>query len=427
MTSFASFDDGRCSVHILRTAQFHTRHIHVKMTRPMRREQVTATALLPYLWMEGTGEHPSALELTRRSEALFGTVLQTAIGKRADRHVVEVYAGMPESAAEPDTLYKEVLELVWQVILNPATEGGVFPAGHVERQRSLHQKRIASVLDDKIQYAYERCLEEVSRDGPEALPRFGFVDDLETCTPTRLWQVYEDFLREARVHVYLVGPFADAKAEAERVLRLLHKAFPGAPDTFSPVHPLSPQGADERRVVEEQAVMQGKLNLGLRTGMAYADASYPALLVANGILGGFPHSKLFRNVREKNSLAYYASSRLDALTGVVSIQTGIEVSRYEQALAIIREQIEDLRNGRVDEQELEYTKLGLRNQYRVMLDQPMTMADLHFTGVLAGHPRPIEQLLHEIEQVSREQVIQAAESWQVDTVYFLKGRVQASA
>lgn len=61
--------------------------------------------------------------------------------------------------------------------------------------------------------------------------------------------------------------------------------------------------ADEKvqpkEVIDEEDVKQGKLNIGYRTSITYTDQDYPALQVFNGLFGGFSHSKLFINVREK--------------------------------------------------------------------------------------------------------------------------------
>src|SRR5690625_7611044 len=59
-------------------------------------------------------------------------------------------------------------------------------------------------------------------------------------------------------------------------------------------------------IIEKQDIQQAKLHLGYRTNSTYQDDDYHALQVFNGVFGGFPSSKLFINVREKNSLAYYA-------------------------------------------------------------------------------------------------------------------------
>ncbi|MCQ5003442.1 insulinase family protein, partial [Escherichia coli] len=67
-----------------------------------------------------------------------------------------------------------------------------------------------------------------------------------------------------------------------------------------------------------------KLNLAYHFPVFYRDENYYAALVMNGILGGTPYSKLFANVREKASLAYYASSQLRLFSSHLAIQTGID-------------------------------------------------------------------------------------------------------
>ncbi len=78
----------------------------------------------------------------------------------------------------------------------------------------------------------------------------------------------------------------------------------------------------ERQVREP--IVQAKLNLAYQTNVYYDEPERFALMVFNGLFGGFPHSKLFMNVREKESLAYYASSSVDTFRGFMSVQTGID-------------------------------------------------------------------------------------------------------
>jgi predicted Zn-dependent peptidase len=431
LANFVTHKEGRFSVHVLATDKFRTRHLALKLSRPVQRETVTESAMLPYLWMEGTAQHPSALEITRYADELFGASVRTFINKRGNRHVLEVQASAPEEGTV--TGAKEVIEkledLLLQIASDPALGDRGFLPEHVERERGLHERRIQSVFDDKITYAMERCLEEMCQGQPEGLARLGYIEDLRKVDKDRLWQVYQEILATCDVHMYVVGHVQDVQATLQRMMGKLHQAFGqgNAPDT-KPVRALAIRNGDTREVVESQSVQQGKLNLGFRTGVSYGDAEYLPLLVANGILGGFPHSKLFMNVREKASLAYYASSRLDGLTGIVAVQTGIEVGNKAQAYDIILRQVEALKAGDVTDEELDFTLRGLRNQYRQVLDQPMSLTEIHFSGVLAGIHRSVEDLLDQISAVGKEDVVRAAQTLELDTVYFLNNQeVNASA
>ncbi|MOA17515.1 Antilisterial bacteriocin subtilosin biosynthesis protein AlbE [compost metagenome] len=180
---------------------------------------------------------------------------------------------------------------------------------------------------------------------------------------------------------------------------------------------------DEVRVVKEKLdVNQGKLNLGFRTPITYGDDRYAAALLYNGILGSYPHSKLFINVREKASLAYYASSRFDGHKGIVTIQSGIEIENYEKALEIIEAQLASMKAGDISDLELNQTKAMIRNSLLEIQDSAFEMIAYDFNRVLSGKDRPAEQLLSEVEKVTPRDVVDIAESVHKDTIYFLTGQ-----
>lgn len=169
-------------------------------------------------------------------------------------------------------------------------------------------------------------------------------------------------------------------------------------------------------------VSQGKLNMGLRTSVTYADDQYAAALMYNGILGGYPHSKLFMNVREKASLAYYASSRYDGHKGIGTIQSGIEIQNYEKALEIIKMQLEDMRAGKITELEMSQTKAMIRNLLLEIDDSAFEMIAYDFNRQFSGKDRSRAELLQQVEAIRIEDVKAAAETFELDTIYFLKAR-----
>lgn len=411
-------------VHIFPTKQFQTRQMSIRLVKPLARDGLTATAVLPYLLMEGTRNHPSAKNIMRYADDLFGVVVRTGVSKRGTVQVVEASASMPEESAirGANGLFQQVQRLLFEILAEPKLDNNRFPDAHVDRELTLHQKRIESLYDDKIAYAMERCVEEMGRGEMFGLPRLGYLDDLPGLSSEALRRTHEQLLQQAEVHVYIVGNFESPEATAEVILSALQSNF-GSQESLrhqiGKLEAVSYRGGAVRTVEENQDVNQGKLNLGFRTNTAYSHLKYPALLVANGILGGFPHSKLFVNVREKASLAYYASSRLESLTGVVTVQTGIDSKNYEKALEIILQQVETLKQGVVSQEELEFTKSGLRNQYLQAQDQAMSMMDVHFSGVLAGSERTINDLLEQLSSVNIDDVVEMAQALRQDTVYFL--------
>ncbi|MCL6453628.1 MAG: insulinase family protein [Alicyclobacillus sp.] len=432
MSAFRSYQRDRVWLHVLQTSQFRTCHLLLKLCRPLSRETVTASALLPYLWMEGTRRHPSSLALARYTDSLFGASLQTATSKRGSVQVADVYASAPDEQRfrQASGVFEQVSTLVRELVMDPNADAGRFPEQAVHRTKSLQEKRIRSLSDDKMSYSLEQCVERVCRGRPEALPRLGFADDLTGLDGSALWRAHQAMRQDCVMHAYLVGDIGADAAFLEAWLAAWHPGADGnaggrvasALDNRARTQPIPSRGGSPERVVERQNVQQGKLNLGFTTGMSLSHPDYAALVVLNGIFGGFPHSKLFRSVREQASLAYYASSRLDGLTGVVVVQTGIEPGVADQAEGIILDQLAAIQRGEVTEEELELTRKALQNQYRQALDQPVTRCEFHFTGALAGVERDVPDLLSAIEAVTTDDVVRVSQALQLDTVYFLRSQ-----
>jgi len=139
-------------------------------------------------------------------------------------------------------------------------------------------------------------------------------------------------------------------------------------------------------------------------------------------LGAYPHSKLFTNVREKASLAYYASSRLDGHKGILTIQSGIEIENYEKALGIIREQLDAMERGEISDLELGQTRAMIANQLTESQDSAFELIAFDFNAVLSGKQRSVNELIEQIGGIGKQEIWETARKVKLDTVYFLRDR-----
>lgn len=174
-------------------------------------------------------------------------------------------------------------------------------------------------------------------------------------------------------------------------------------------------------IKEEQDVKQGKLNIGYRTNIVYGDSDYFALQVFNGIFGGFSHSKLFINVREKASLAYYAASRLESHKGLMMVMSGIDLKNYDQAVGIIHDQLEAMGNGDFTEEELDQTKAVIQNQILETIDTSRGLTEILYHNVVSGASINLDTWLEEMQKVTKEEIVAVAKKIEMDTIYFLTG------
>jgi predicted Zn-dependent peptidase len=251
---------------------------------------------------------------------------------------------------------------------------------------------------------------------PFEVYEYGETSDLAKVTPAALLAGWRRLVGEAPIDVFAMGALPEgAEATLARAFSLDRKSLPTLRGTTR-----NPAQRKVREIRELMPVKQGKLCLGLRTIHRIEDPGYPALIVMNGILGAFAHSKLFRNVREKAGLCYYASSAIERTKGLVFIQSGIERENFEKARDLCLEQIEVIKRGDVTAEEIDNTRRALRLSYRSLLDRPAQLANTVYTLRLGGRDIPLAQMAAIVEGVDKDAIVAAARGLWLDTVYFLE-------
>lgn len=419
------FEEG-IDAQVKSTGKYKTTTVYAVIDLPLEKSTVTKNALMPALLLHGTSSKPAPELLMRAIEELYGASMHARVGKHGDVQTFEYILQVPdENIVGESGLFEQALQLFAEMIFDPLQEDSGFSRRALDIERTLHEQKILNLINDKMSYAAEKCLEIMAEGEPYGIPRLGYAEDLQDLDAKTLLQDYVNIVKHRPLHIYIVGnvDFDMVKSVVGRVFGRyinLHHTVEGSelPRQIAK----RKESLEEKQQIEEMDVNQGKLNLGLRTGINYASDDYPSLLMYNGILGGFPHSKLFLNVREKASLAYYASSRLEGLKGYLYIYAGIDSQRYDDALTVIKEQLAEIKQGHISDDEIEFTKVGLINQYMQSDDPPLTGAALQMYARYTGRAWSVKELIDAIEKMDKEDVVRVAAQVQLDTIYFLKGK-----
>ncbi|WP_245411603.1 EF-P 5-aminopentanol modification-associated protein YfmF [Alkalicoccus urumqiensis] len=420
-----TFTSNTIQSHVFTTKTYKTNTIILQLRTPLTREHITEKALLPSILERGTEHFPTRAHVQAALEDLYGASLTADVVKKGEHHVTtfRLEAANEKFLTDAEPLTERAFQLLASVLLHPNLEENAFPSTSVEEEKRSHRQQLRAVYDDKMRYANKRLAEEMCRNEAYSIPVLGYEEDLEQLSPESIYHAYTELIRSAHWDLYVVGDIEpeDVRSYVEKYMKL-PAAEPAdyTPDVYA--------NAEESRVVKEaQQVQQSKLHIGYRTGTVFGEPDYFALQTANTLFGGAPHSKLFVNVREKASLAYYAASRLESHKGIMIVMAGIDESDYDQAVQIIDKQLEAVQAGDFTDEDIDQTKAVLKNQILETLDVPRGRVELEYQGVLTGHPVSAEQWMLEIDKVTKEDIVRAAGRIVKDTTYFLHGKEHESA
>jgi predicted Zn-dependent peptidase len=393
--------------------------LSVQLVRPMRREEAACNALLPAVLLRGCKRCPDLRDITLQLDDLYGASVGTLVRRVGDYQTTGLYASFIEDryAMDGDAVLAPMAAFIQELLLEPVLEDGVFSADFVEGEKKNLISTIESQLNDKRAYAMEQMIRRMCKEDTFGLSRLGEKEDVAAITPKALYAHYQNILHTSRIDVFYVG-----SAPAEQVAQLVKTMLKDIPRNYVNLPEQTgfhtcPGGSYE----EQMDVNQGKLCMGFTSPVTTRDKDFVVMQVLNMIFGGGMTSKLFMHIREKLSLCYAIGSGYHGTKGIFTVSAGIDSGKSDLVQAEILNQLEACRQGNITEDELNAAKQALRAGLLSTPDAPASIENYYASAALSGLTLTPEAYMAAVEQVTAEQVAEAAKKLELHTVYFLKG------
>ena len=393
--------------------------LSLQLVRPMCREEASRNALLPAVLLRGTRAYPDLRAITLRLDDLYGASVGTLVRRVGDYQTTGFYCGFMEDrfALEGDAILEPMLEFVEQLLLEPVLEDGCFREDFVESEKRNLIASIESQLNDKRAYAMEQMIRTMCKGDSFGIPRLGEIADAQAVTPRDLYDHYQKILRESRVELVYVG-----SAPQEQVAALLKGLFDKIDRNYAALPEQSPlRTGPESDTVKEMDVNQGKLCMGLVSDITIRDAGFVPMQLLNHIFGGGMTSKLFMEIRERQSLCYAIGSGFHGSKGLMTVSAGIDSGMKEAVQQGVLAQLDACCRGEITAEELTAAKESLRSSLLATQDSPGALEGYYATAALSGLPLTPDAYIRAVEATTLEQIVAAAKTLRPHTVFFLKG------
>ena len=408
-------------LHTIKTEKFKTNLIAVMLTTKLDRKNITKNALIPAVLRRGTKFMQTQEEINKKMEDMYGASFDCGLDKTGDNQILKFYMETVNNEFLPqdaENMIKSSIEKIFEIIFNPYLENGVFKKEYVEQEKENIKQIIDGKIDSKARYALDRCIEEMYKNEPFGLYKFGYVEDLKDINEKNLYEYYLELIKTCKIDIYISGIVDENIHNIIKQNENIEKLEERKPD-FKEFELLKKENEVAKEIQESMEVTQGKLILGLDVNILDKDARYK-IMIYNSLLGGSANSKLFQNVREKASLAYTASSSYYRFKNNIFINCGIDIPNYQKTLEIIKKQIEDMKNGDFTDEEIENAKNGIIASIKTIDDEQDTEITYYFGQELSGTKTSLEEYIENIQKINKADVLEVAKQISINTIYFLK-------
>ena len=409
------------TLHYINTNEFKTNLYAVFLAVPLDRKNVTKNALITAILRRGTNNIKSQDLINMKLEEMYGACFDCGIEKTADNHVMKFYleAVNEEFLPEKEEFTKKCINLLFDIILNPLVENNGFKKEYVNIEKKNLKQIIESKIDNKRVYSLERCTEEMFKNEPYGLYRYGYIEDLDELTPQNLYEYYTDLINRCKIDIFVSGEIESSNIESivkenKEIFKLKER------NADYKITGINENKVEKTKTIEEHMeVGQGNLVIGLNVNKKNKNSRFVAS-VYNAILGGGANSKLFQNVREKESLAYTAGSTYKKQKDAIFIRCGIEIANYEKALNTIKKQLEDIKKGNFTDEDIENSKKLITESIVGISSEQDAEITYCYSQELSNEFITLEEYIEGINKVSKDEIIDLANNTLMDTIYFLR-------
>lgn len=408
-----------CSV---KTDKFKTCRVNISLAMPLDKN-ASARAILPFMFSRRCAKYPDYTSLNRVLDELYGAAVSAGVLKRGEAQVISFSMSAIDDrfALDGDKVALECTKLLADMIFDPLTEGESFPEDIIEQEKRLLVEAIENEQNDKRRYAMLRCEQLMFADEAYGINRFGSVEDVKALTPDAVYAAWRDVLKKATVQITMVSSM-----DPQPIVDLIKEKFSEIERHPVEIKTQFVSGLPKPEYISESMPLkQGKLVMGFRTGMRSEDDMMPAMKVAVDIFGGGTYSKLFSVVREKMSLCYYCSAALFNSKGIVMVQSGIEDANEEKAKNEIINQLRLTAEGEFTDEDFSSSIKSLTDSILGNSDTPEEITAWYASQILRNELKAPETYAKEIANVDRAEVVRAAKTIMLDTIFMLKSSGEA--
>ncbi len=414
-------DVGAYRLHLVKTNRFKTITFQIVFRRPIVKEEITIRNVLTQMLTQSCAKYQSKRELAIYSQELYGAYVESSNYRLGNYLNTNFFLTILNEKYTEEGMLEKSISFLHDILFSPHVEGEEFNEESFDYVIHNTKSSIESMKENTSKYSIIRLLEVLEENSPLSYRSYGYLEDLENITRHSLYEHYLEMIKNDMVDILVIGDI-----DFEEMTHLMKQYFDFATlkQTRRPaLIECNKCRRTPKMVTETEDLNQSKLAIGCRlVKLQEYERNYP-LTLFNIIFGGSSDSKLFQEVREKNSLAYTVRSVPNKLDSLLLITAGIDAKMSSKAIEIIKKQLKEMQKGHFSEEDIKKAKEYFETVVDEAMDAPGSVLESYYTMELLGTD-DLETKKAKMWNVTKEEIVKVAKHVKIDTIYLLEGEEQ---
>ena len=406
------------NLHLINTDKFKTITIKVVFSRPIKKDEITMRNVLSDVLLQSSKNYESRRELTIKAEELYAADVFNNTQRIGNYILTSFNLQVLKDKYTEDGNFEEAVKFLSEIIFNPDIKNNAFKEDKLDLVLSNVKVALESLKEDATNYSLLRLMEAYDKDSPVSYRMVGYLEDIDKIKTDTLYEYYQKMIEYDYVDIYVVGDI-----ENNTIQEIMKKYFKFRKvKKIKPSYNIEPKKTRKRRLLAKETIENNQSKLAIACTISKAskyEINYP-LVLANIIYGGGPDSKLFKDVREKNSLCYSIYSYPVKLDNLLIISAGIDKENYNKSLELTTELLKDMKKGKFTDKDINIAKEYYNTACEEVEESEYKIINEYLSQEILG-VEPLEERVKIMNNVTKKDIVKVIKKIDMDTVFLLEG------
>lgn len=415
---YIKIDKQAYKIHFIKTDKFKKVKIRINFKEKTTKEKVVYRNMLSLVLLEATKKFNTRRLLDIECENLYNIGVGAGTSNSGNYHLLRFNTTFLNEKYTEKGMMEESFKFFLEFIFNPNVIDGKFESQTFNNAKNILKEDIESYADNPGRFAFSRIYEIMCPNSVIKYRSTGYIEDLEKVTEENLYEYYKELLTNNEIDIFIIGNI-DVK-QMEKIIADNFNIDSIKHEQLAHIVKQDEFRTEPRVIKENKNINQSILILGSKLKDITEFERKYVLVLYNYILGGSADSKLFKEVREKNSLCYSISSTHSGIANLEFISAGIDKENYDKAVELIKAEIKNMEDGNFTEEDIKQAKITFLASLKEIEDTANGIINIYEAHEYLDYDL-LEERAKEIEKVTKEDIINVSKKMYLDTIYLLEG------
>ncbi|MDD4705701.1 MAG: insulinase family protein [Bacilli bacterium] len=413
---YKEYKMGPYNLHTIKTNKFKLCHMEIIFRNNVVKEEISKRNILFDYLTDSSKRYPTVRETFLKLEDLYNASIYSVTSKVGNTILTNVCMDFINPKYTDKEILEESLKLSFEMLLNPLAVNEEFNQEHLEIVKNRNIANIKSLKENPKKYAITETMKTLGDNSKSSFTNIGSLEEVESITPVSLYKYYKQVLKHDYIDIYIIGDL-----NMDDIERIISKY---AKFKYIKNHDIKMYTSNPKRkpLIKSERFIYVQTNivmiLNLNNLTSY-EQKYVANLYNIILGGGSLETKLYKRLREENSLCYNVNSMYQKYDGLIIISTAVDINAKDKAINLIKQAIKDMNNN-ISDEELERAKELIVSSLGMSMDNIGKIVDNYFFKNVSDLD-DYEIRIKEFKKVTKEEIYNLGKKISISTIYSLVG------